>query len=72
MSITNNYPSPPVIRGMAKCLCDNDVDLIHVSDPVRVVATLIKAGWPVKLINENLEEAMKMAAIRQFNERKRT
>jgi hypothetical protein len=56
--------SPPIIRGMANTLCDDNTDLL---DTTAVITRLIIAGWPAKQIEKYYEAAVTMAMMRKVH-----
>lgn len=70
-SITNARPSPPLVRAMANCICDHDIDALKGDKTVQIVLTLHRAGFSIKEIEINMDDAIMMACVRQRKERRR-
>jgi len=59
---------PPIIRAMANTLCDHGIDPL---DEVAAGVTLIRAGFPAKLIEHCFDEVIAMTMMRVANEQRK-
>ena len=61
-------PTPAMVRAMAATLRDHDVNPI---DEIATAMTLIRAGFPAKLIEHCFDAVVTMALIRYTNEERK-
>ena len=64
-------PSPPLVRAMANCICDHNINVLNGDTAVQVVLTLHRAGFSVKELEVNMDDAIMMASARQRNRRRK-